>query len=849
MSDTNIKVKIQSEYEASGTKAATGDFQNFQRTAIEVQGSAKRATADITAMEQAVARFKTAISGISNGNFKAMSSATKQLRSDLDSIRGSDAIRQAFKDLDSGNPTKMISAVKTLDTEYQRLAGSAVDASVEQKNLGKSISESASHASSSKGKFASLVSSLGRIAKLRFLRGIIRGISQAISEGANNIYQYSAALGNADASHFSGSMDALATTLLQVKNAVGSVIAPLMGILLPAIQTVAGWFIMAANAVAQFFAALGGQTTYTRAKEHATAWKEVATGAGSAAAAAEEYKNTILGFDEINALNDTSNGGGGGGGGASAPDFSDMFEEVPLEKTGIIGLLNDIASLLRPFFTALGDELQRELDGWVKMINGAIESVKGLINDNVPQMLEGMNQIVEGMHQIPKFQGNLALANGIVKTWTDGLLWIKETIADFALFVLENFGGIIETLYGIDVDPMIDKIKEWKDEIGDQKKTAEALQKINDLMVDGTLTASEAIAAQALIGSGYHNIMGNAEACKKKIDELAQSGNLSRESILRLAQINPTFRGILASTGDVDDAIQKILDGQFSIEDGFITIGNLRIPGAIIDGLAEIGTEADDVTKQVGGIKDKANEVGRYNPSTSTIRNAIGSVASTVNAVIEKITGCKNSVTEFGKHNPSMENVKSAIAKPGASADTTTGKVWTMANTVSAFGHASIYPSGIINGIFSVGDAADRASGKLGVLAWNVGQIQTATIGKVKDVARAFLGYAEGGFVPTFAEGGIVPRFDGGGINSANLFLAHENGIPEMVGRIGNRTAVANQGQMVEAMAQGVRMAMSDLMSGSGNTEVNVYMDGHKIARAVDRQNQIKNRRFNVRMA
>ena len=68
-----------------------------------------------------------------------------------------------------------------------------------------------------------------------------------------------------------------------------------------------------------------------------------------------------------------------------------------------------------------------------------------------------------------------------------------------------------------------------------------------------------------------------------------------------------------------------------------------------------------------------------------------------------------------------------------------------------------------------------------------------------------------------------------------------------MVGRIGNRTAVANQGQMVEAMAQGVYEAMMEVMTASSGTqEVNVYIDGQRVAQAVDRANRLANRRFNV---
>lgn len=59
-----------------------------------------------------------------------------------------------------------------------------------------------------------------------------------------------------------------------------------------------------------------------------------------------------------------------------------------------------------------------------------------------------------------------------------------------------------------------------------------------------------------------------------------------------------------------------------------------------------------------------------------------------------------------------------------------------------------------------------------------------------------------------------VPRIpylaSGGMINTGQMFIARENGITEMVGRIGNRAAVANNDQIVRGIALGVRSAVTD---------------------------------------
>ena len=60
---------------------------------------------------------------------------------------------------------------------------------------------------------------------------------------------------------------------------------------------------------------------------------------------------------------------------------------------------------------------------------------------------------------------------------------------------------------------------------------------------------------------------------------------------------------------------------------------------------------------------------------------------------------------------------------------------------------------------------------------------------------------------------------DGGMVNNGQLFVANEAG-PEMVGSIGNRTAVANNDQIVDSVAQGVYRAVVQAMGQSGGNQV-----------------------------
>lgn len=74
-----------------------------------------------------------------------------------------------------------------------------------------------------------------------------------------------------------------------------------------------------------------------------------------------------------------------------------------------------------------------------------------------------------------------------------------------------------------------------------------------------------------------------------------------------------------------------------------------------------------------------------------------------------------------------------------------------------------------------------------------------------------------------------IPRLASGGvIKEGQAFIAREAGA-ELVGNVGNKTAVMNNDQIVESVSNGVYRAMKEAMtetSNDGTTEVNVYLNG-----------------------
>lgn len=166
-----------------------------------------------------------------------------------------------------------------------------------------------------------LVSQFARIARLRAMRAIVKGIGSALKEGIGNLYQWSSAMSGP----FASAMDTIASKSMFAKNSIATAFAPAIEALVPLINTVVGWIHTASNAIAQFFALLSGSTTWTEAVETTEKWGEATKSA--AKGAGKEVKDLLADWDELNIIQGETGTGGGSGSGKKTPDYSKMFKE------------------------------------------------------------------------------------------------------------------------------------------------------------------------------------------------------------------------------------------------------------------------------------------------------------------------------------------------------------------------------------------------------------------------------------------------------------------------------------------------------------------------------------------
>lgn len=592
-------------------------------------------------------------------------------------------------------------------------------------------------------KVSKLMSSLGRVAFYRAIRTAIKEITSAVSEGLTNVYAFSSTIGSV----ISQTMDSLAGLSLQMKNQMGAAFGELLATIRPILEYIIQLITKAADILAQFFAVLGGRNTYHKALGTTQKWAE-STEKG--AAAAKEWKNQLLGFDEINRLEaptDTGSGSGGGGGAnagayALSPitlDLSwlDKYKEATMEWLQNL----NFDPLLRAW-----DRLKEVVLEFLNIVDGALfwaytnillPLAKWVIERAAPASVELLASMFNFLNAVI-----VALAPAFQWLWSN---------------VLQPFATFIGNVLIKALNWLRDAFDGLATKIRNSKSLGEFLDKLNgkETLVLGIATAVGVLATAFLAFKTVNTIIGAFGAV---VGALTSPIGIAMIAITALIVIGVALyqnwdeicAGLKSLWEKITDAFQKVvdfLDKHFwwlvdSIEKAWE--GLKGIFKGIIDFVAGVFT--GDWDRAFQGIAEIF--VGVVDVITSAIDMLFGWLHSLINLV---------------------------------------------SNAIS-------WIQGLFDGLNAVAQS-------------NVARIEA-------DGSIYLQGFASGGFP-----------------EEGQLFMAREAGA-EMVGSIGGRTAVANNDQIVEAVSQGVYVAVSDAIGGMNDRPIKVYIDGREIKnsqRRIDR--------------
>ena len=305
---------------------------------LEIKHSASGADAEISKITSSLRSLSKTLS--------AVLPKLQNLATQMNAVKGAGGL--------SINNSGLVQNAETINNVNQvsRAAGKAT------KESANGIKAMAKAASKAKGPLENFVASLKRIAFYRIIRSIIKAITQALQEGLQNAYAFSQGI-EGSGHRFAEAMDSMKTAGSTMKNQLGSAFIALLAAIAPIVNAIISLITKLANAISMIFSAFTGKT-YLKAQSNLQKWQDTAAGG---AKATKEWKNQLLGFDEINRLEAPADTNGGGGAGLSPMD---MFQATDIPEN-ILNFVNKIKALLEPAMERLREAFGRLKDAWERL--------------------------------------------------------------------------------------------------------------------------------------------------------------------------------------------------------------------------------------------------------------------------------------------------------------------------------------------------------------------------------------------------------------------------------------------------------------------------------------------------
>lgn len=263
-------------------------------------------------------------------------------------------------------------------------------------------------------KLGETLRALKRIAIYRFMRTIIKSITEGFKTGIEDMYQYSKAFNG----EYARNMDTLASANLTFKNSLGAIIAPLVNLVTPWLDKFITKLYEINNTIAMVIAGLTGKSTYSKAVRVATEYAAAADKATKSTSKVkekvDELKRSLAGLDEITIIGDLGNSPIADSGIAdiakntNTPDYSTMFVETPVDM----------------------EKISKVRDMLEKILNLAKLVGLALLAWNIAKFL-GELGLLKGLLSKLKFAAGLTLSivglkliwDGIKSVFDEGLNW------------------------------------------------------------------------------------------------------------------------------------------------------------------------------------------------------------------------------------------------------------------------------------------------------------------------------------------------------------------------------------------------------------------------------------------
>lgn len=302
---------------------------------------------------------------------------------------------------------------------------------------------------------------VSKMLKLMIVRKALRAVIAEVGNGFQSLAIHSDEFNNAMSSLINGSKT--------LGYSFSAMVSPLINALAPAIVYIINLLTKLANAFNQVMSAITGASTWNKAKAFTDSWRDSIEGAGSAAKkTAKELKKTVLGFDELNQLQDNKDSSSGGGSG-----IKDMFDTLPIESKW-----KDLADKIKALAQRLFEPIKKAWDkvgdfvkkSWKYAMDEVIKLGKSVARDFLKVWEQEATQkifenIFEAVGWIGVAVGNLA--KRFREAWDENNtgLHILEAIRDIILVISEHIKNMAkataEWADNLDFRPLLTSIQGW----------------------------------------------------------------------------------------------------------------------------------------------------------------------------------------------------------------------------------------------------------------------------------------------------------------------------------------------------------------------------------------------------
>lgn len=854
-------------------------------------------------------KFAESASKLSGVNFSGIGGATKKVSSTSSKSKISDAIlpnesksgeSDAIKNIGKA-ATEATEAIGGLKAKIGSMLSKLADRTINDfKESLKSVAKNSIEAAKGVGKMAlsvvpfsqlprsignsvkklkELKSSLMRIAMYRAIRTAMKELTEGLDKSIEAIYQFESAAGH----HFGSVMDSLKTNATELTGNLGALAANIISLLAPALNTLMNILNSLISAFASLLAMAGGKV-FVKATGDAQKYGDALK---KGASSAKEWKNQILGFDEINRLEAPSDGGSGSGSGEINPytfmeadmldwmkaiqeaiDNDEWYKAGELFAEHFNGIVDQWDSY--SWGIRVGEKIQNGLELALGMLDGFdFKTLGSKIATSINGMFEEVDGTTIGGIVGGWFSSIWETLDGFLEdldTWNIGVQIgnmfnesfrrvqgapIAEAL-NYALYkALSLVRSFVETFSLKDaVNTMAstigDTLLAWSDTLNSDTDFVKAVVDWID-EVDWDYATSS-------ISTGIANLLEALANKMKEIDKEKLKANIKEafegidwaglfEAIadfawewfkLKWELRFSAMQGLLQGVAQGLEAVAYDVNGTYAqmVEEGQITQRDLS-------NMIATASQYEMTLDQVyNAMKDGSVGFPEFEQQMTAASEVAQEAADQIGNVSEALSGMTDPVTEAVDSTLAQnEEIKAAASETGKvtqeeignaiqlASDDFNAAVEGMTTSLATFSETmrTTFEAVTSNITDSISTMSNSAVTAINAIISSINAIPRNIQVSVNTV---------------YGGVGVKGYADGGYVSKGELFIARESGA-EMVGSINGKTGVANNDQIVEGIRQGVFEAVVSAMSSSGNNNSSgnktavLQVNGKEFARAI----------------